>query len=88
MVNYLSTNQYLLAPGTMTSPGGVYTLALGTDAVFWVGVPWLNIWGSKSESKSGDYYLLMQSDGNLYITEDKRPCGRPILTAQAVTTMR
>ncbi len=66
-VDYLGSDEALLAGDTMVSPCGFYTLRMG-GSQFCVGTAWTDIWCSTGHPQpGGPFIMVMQTDGNLCI---------------------
>jgi hypothetical protein len=63
----LKTGQYLAVNDSLTSPNGQYTLTLGIDGNLVLSPGGGTLWQSNTSGVSGQYFAIMQADGNFCI---------------------
>jgi hypothetical protein len=80
--SYLQTGQYLAVNDTLTSPNGQYSLKLGSDGNLVLGT----LWQSHTSGSSGEYFAIMQADGNFVVYQGSDPLlqGRAVWATNTV----
>ena len=72
--SYLKTGQYLAVNDSLTSPNGQYTLTLGSDGnIVLSQLAGGTLWQSHTSGGSGQYFAIMQADGNFVVYHGSDP---------------